>query len=136
MTLDTEPSKTLCKKCELENCEKCYGVISSSICISCKSPFIPIYDSNNRIILCDTQCETGEGEKCKSCNEQGNQCSSCISGYYIPTDDEIKKNCKKCSINNCKECYGDSISNTCHICEDPFKLIYYIDQDIFKCLIM
>lgn len=30
----------------------------------------------------------------------------CNPGYFIP---ENEKNCKKCSLENCKECYGKKI---------------------------
>ena len=122
-----------CKKCELENCEKCYGTNSSNTCILCKSSFISIYDINNRIKLCDAHCEIGEKEKCQSCNKNGNQCENCNSGYYLPEDDLNKKVCKKCSLKNCKKCNGTSIVNNCTDCEYPLIPFYNNEHISFLC---
>ena len=42
---------------------------------------------------------------------------NCEPGYFIP---ENEKNCKKCSLENCKECYGKENLNYCTSCIDSF----------------
>ena len=65
-------SKNKCKKCSVENCNKCYGTIDFDDCESCISPFFPVYE-NNKITKCEI-CETGEGEKCLICENNTNRC--------------------------------------------------------------
>ena len=43
---------SICLKCSVENWNKCYGTIKNNTCISCFSPFIPIYYENNKIKKC------------------------------------------------------------------------------------
>ena len=57
---------------------------------------------NKRIVRCDT----GTGEKCKSCESKYSRaCASCNEGYYLPNDDKTK--CKRCTDKNCKICSND-----------------------------
>ena len=42
----------------------------------------------------------------------------------MPKDDVTKKNCIKCSIENCKVCYGTKLSNICTICHENSKAFY------------
>ena len=121
----------ICKKCSLENCKECYGTENLNFCTSCISSYIPIY-LNNSIHICEKECEEGEGEKCKICNETKNQCFNCNDGYYIPDDSEKRQKCQKCSIENCEKCYGNKNSNFCISCGDYLEPIY-IDNEIKEC---
>ena len=110
-----------CEKCSLENCEKCNGEKNNNFCISCKNGFFPKKDENDKILKCIKKCQTGNDEKCKECDNQNNICLSCNSGFYIPNDDELKIECKSCSINNCKDCHGTKIEDICDACESNYQ---------------
>lgn len=112
--------KQKCQKCSVTNCEKCYGNKDSNICTSCGEYLVPIY-INNEIKECKLTCEEGGGDKCLTCDKIKNRCSSCNKGYYLPEDD-IK--CKKCSLENCEKCHGNSKSSTCTSCFPDFKPFY------------
>ena len=109
-----------CKKCSLDNCEICEGTKSSNICTKCLSDFTPAYESG--IIIKCSDCITGENEKCLACDYINDICSSCNIGYYLPTDDETKKQCQKCSIDHCEKCEGTKISDVCVQCENLYEL--------------
>ena len=53
---------SICLKCSVENCNKCYGTIKNNNCISCISSFIPFYE-NNKIIECKYLYENEEEEE-------------------------------------------------------------------------
>ena len=44
--------------------------------------------------------------------------TSCDPGYYIPTND--KSECKKCSVNYCTKCFGNTRRNTCQECHELY----------------
>ena len=71
-----------CKKCSIDNCEKCYERNKTNFCIFCKSDFIPIYE-NGIIKFCLYHCETGKDEKCLSCDIDNIKCISCNIGYKL-----------------------------------------------------
>ena len=35
-----------CKKCSVDNCQKCFGNNDNDVCISCKPSYFPIFDIN------------------------------------------------------------------------------------------
>ena len=56
------------------------------------------------------------------------------SGYYIPKDNNnIYHAPKKCSITNCKKCYGNSEINFCTSCIPPYVPLYNNDSVIKAC---
>jgi hypothetical protein len=65
-----------CLKCSIEGCDKCYGTLDNNECISC-GDFDSVYDDNNKIIKCNKICETGEEDKCLTCEGDTNNCGSC-----------------------------------------------------------
>ena len=79
---DDSKDKTKCMKCSVENCDECHGNILTNICTSCKKYLTPILE-NEKIKYCKYTCETGEGEKCKTCDQIKNECSSCNIGYKL-----------------------------------------------------
>ena len=85
----------------------------SNTCISCGT-YTPIYDFG-LIKYCKFSCETGEGKKCKTCDDKTNGCSSCNSGYYLP-DDRKKQECEKCTIEGCEKCKGSFLLDKCLSC--------------------
>ena len=127
---DDDMTKQRCEKCSTKNCEKCIGTNFFDICISCQSDFTPVYESG--IIVGCSDCKTGENEKCLTCNYIDDICSSCNSGYFLPTDDEIKRECKKCSIDHCEICEGTKSNDICTKCLSGFPPIYE-DDIIIKC---
>ena len=131
--VDDEENKTICKKCSIENCKECYGDKNSNECTSCNDNYVTIYSNNNIINSCELPCETGENEKCLICDKIKNKCSKCNDGYYLPEDDENKKVCQKCSIENCKECYGTKNSNLCTLCYENYVSIYSNNNIINSC---
>ena len=66
-------------------------------------------------------CEIGEEEKCKICDESRKFCLYCNDGYFIPYNDTKKEYCRKCSIDNCKEC---SVFDQCISCNNNLVPIY------------
>ena len=69
-------------KCSIEGCDKCYGTLDNNECISC-GDFDSVYDDNNKIIKCNKICETGEEDKCLTCEGDTNNCGSCNIGYKL-----------------------------------------------------
>ena len=124
--------KTKCKSCNdlINNCEECYGTTSQIKCQSCNENYFLNKEKN----ICEPLCETGSYNYCKTCNIETNKCDSCISGYYLPTDDEEKK-CKKCSdINDkCQECYGTKNSVKCLSCKNGLIPFYDKNNEILEC---
>ena len=70
-----------CKKCTIENCDKCYLKESIEICSSCKSSYFPIYD-NKFIVSCEMQ-DFEDDDKCLETDSNTMQCSSCYLGYIL-----------------------------------------------------
>ena len=76
-----------------------------------------IFDGTN----CTKKCEIGENEKCKKCNSLYPQyCGSCNDNYFL--NDLKGTQCKKCEINNCLECIGNSSYAKCIKCEESYIL--------------
>ena len=121
-------NKLICEKCSLNNCYKCQGNKTNNECILCKKNYIPKYDSNNKIKYCNKKCKPNE--KCKECDLIKNECLNCEKGHYIPSDDEIKLECIKCSLEHCQSCQGTKDSNECDLCEDGYEAEY--EKDVIK----
>lgn len=77
---------------------------------------------NNSFSDCELPCEEGNNEKCSKCDTNNNTCSACNEGYYLPEDDEEKKQCKKCSDENCAKCVGTKNNNICISCKSNYFL--------------
>jgi hypothetical protein len=72
-----------CKKCSLDNCEKCYDDNGNSgICTSCIKSFTPIYE-NNVIKSCDYICNVTDEKSCLSFDTFNKTCLSCDTGYKL-----------------------------------------------------
>ncbi len=57
---------------------------------------------------------------------------TCDDGYYIPDGEEkIKDNCLKCSLDNCKICNGNNITDYCISCLSNYFPIYDNDNLTF-----
>jgi len=56
-----------------------------------------------------------------------------IDGYYIPKDGILNPTYKKCSVENCKKCYGNSLNDTCISCFDSYKAIRNEKDKIISC---
>ena len=71
-----------CQKCSLEGCITCVGTYENNICSDCGN-LKNIYN-NGLIVKCGSNlCETGEEEKCLSCEENKNECQTCNFGYIL-----------------------------------------------------
>ena len=129
---EDDEKKEKCQKCNIDNCAICEGTKNSNVCTSC-GYFDPIYNDKNEIINCNYTCETGDKEKCLTCDEEKNRCETCNKGYYIPKDDETIKTCLKCSIPYCKECYWseDIKSDICISC--GYLTPIYENDQIISC---
>ena len=127
---DDNNNKLNCEKCSLTNCDKCEGTKNNDACILCETIFIPKYDNENKIKYCNDICQTGDYENCKECDFQNNKCSSCNSGYYLPSDDDIKLECKSCSLSHCKICHGTKTSNICDQCDENYDPV--LDDSTIK----
>ena len=62
--------------------------------------------------------------------KQNNQIN-CNLGFYLPRDDLF--NCKKCSVKNCKKCYGTINFDICISCDYSFLPIYE-NENIKECI--
>ena len=56
-----------------------------------------------------------------------------IDGYYIPKDKVSEPIYKKCPIENCKRCYGNSYNDTCTSCINPYNPIIDENNKIISC---
>ena len=56
-----------------------------------------------------------------------------IDGYYIPKDKLSNSFYKKCSVENCKKCYGNSNNDTCLSCLNSFYPIRNDNNKIISC---
>ena len=56
----------------------------------------------------------------------------CGYGLFLPEDDKTK--CIKCSIENCSNCIGTKLNNTCNKCKPDLNPIYE-DNKIILCSI-
>ena len=125
--------KSKCKKCSdlIENCEECYGAKNSIICKKCNSNYFLSIEKNK----CEPKCKTGESSFCKSCDEKTNDCNACNKGYFLPSDENDKSKCKKCSdINDkCEECYGTKNNVKCLSCKNGYLPFYNENNEIIEC---
>ena len=127
---DDSDNKLNCEKCSLNNCEKCEGTKKENVCTICKNNYFTKYNNDNIIKYCNDKCQSGDNEKCKECDLQNNECSSCNTGYYLPSDDDIKLECKSCSLSHCKICHGTKISNICDQCDENYDPV--LDDSTIK----
>ena len=128
-----EDDKSICYKCQLNNCGICQGSINSQLCISCQKNYYPELNEEGDISSClltsdstiNPETELPEcGEKCEICDNSQKKCQKCFSGYFIPDEDSLKLNCKKCTLENCEQCEGLIDSNICKKCKDNFLPVY------------
>ena len=80
---ENDNNKEKCHECSLDNCKICNGTNTDNTCYECDYFLEPIVINNNKIIYCNYTCEIGEGEKCKTCGEKLNRCTSCNDGYKL-----------------------------------------------------
>ena len=52
------------------------------------------------------------------------QCGECNPGYYMPSDDQEKTNCKECTFENCANCTGTSNFPECIKCKERYNAVY------------
>lgn len=77
-------NKKKCKKCQIDNCISCFGTEGEEKCSKCEYGFTLKNNHCAQIIINTEGCEIGEGDKCKSCdNENPGKCSLCNLGYEI-----------------------------------------------------
>ena len=111
--------KLKCKKCSniVTNCNECHGELYKVTC-----------DSFEGTANCEgkTKCQTGPNEKCLECDYDKDQCKSCNKGYYLPSDDHYKLECRYCGylIENCEECSGTMFNVVCSKCKSGYVLEY------------
>ena len=69
------------------------------------------------------QCEIGDGEKCKTCdNNNKKNCLTCNYGYYLPLTEE-KQKCISCkALGYCLNCNSNNNSVICSQCENGYML--------------
>ena len=96
-------------------------VIASIIIIIISIAFIIFYFFPNNIL--DFFLKTKDSDK--------PQLVSCEEGQYIPDDN--KSECKKCTINYCSKCSGNTKENTCLSCMENYEPIKDSDNKIIEC---
>ena len=109
-----------CKKCSIDNCERCIGNKTLDFCIKCENGYEPVY-LNNIIKYCTSY----NNIDCSQFDINSNECKVCHDGYFLAFYNETKKKCKKCSIDNCSKCFGSTLFYKCIACENG----YFIPQD-------
>lgn len=116
-----------CNSCEVDNCVKCER---KSECHLCIEQYVPLNG------ICFKTCQTGENEKCHSCNntlfEITENCLDCNEGFYLPIDSEDRTKCKSCGI-GCLNCYGKVNESICYKCKEGFLL--YNNECTQNCLL-
>ena len=118
-------NKTLCKKCEIDNCIDCNEDLNSNniICNKCKNDYKL---KNNKCLIIKPNCLVGQGSLCQSCrpeDERIDECLTCNDGYYIAYDEINNKSiCNKCPIAYCKKCQIKDGKNICIECENNYNL--------------
>ena len=127
---DDSINKLICEKCSLNNCKRCEGNKNDNICTSCENNYIAKYDPYRGIKYCNERCQTGENNKCKECDFTKNECSSCNSGFYIPSDDDLKLECQSCALEHCIICHGTKNLPICDLCDNNYKPIF--ENNIIK----
>ena len=55
--------------------------------------------------------------------KKGEKEKKCEPGYFIPSNDP-KKECHKCSLDNCVECHGNTTYDICTSCNSSFYPSY------------
>jgi len=78
---DDDKSLQDCQKCSLEGCEKCNGTYEINECTSCGNLKSIYY--NIKIIKCNYTCETGNEDKCLTCDTDKDECINCNNGYKL-----------------------------------------------------
>ena len=96
-------------------------VIASIIIIIISISFMIFYFFQNNIL--DFFFKTKDSDK--------PQLVSCEEGQYIPNDN--KSECKKCTINYCSKCSGNTKENTCLSCMENYEPIKDSDNKIIEC---
>ena len=69
-----------------------------------------------------------------SFNQNLNNNTDNIDGYFIPKDRLLNPSFKKCSIDNCKRCYGNSYKDTCISCFNSYNPIRDENNTIISCV--
>ena len=123
-----------CRTCKVSYCDKCVAS-DDKVCDVCAGNRVLIdgeckescpvghYQVGQFCYTCSNGCiECTDETKCNKCSELmfllDNECvEQCPSGYGY--DDN--KNCKKCTVENCKECNGNT-PDVCVKCEDDIYL--------------
>ena len=91
---------------------------------------IQVYNINETIniseLIEDLSYITGEGEKCRYCDDMFDKkkCGSCNYGYYLSQGNQYSKTkCKKCD-EGCVECYAEENSDIsiCIACDWGYNL--------------
>ena len=98
-------------------------VITSIIIIIISISFIIFYCFQNKIFDYSSIFKSKVSDK--------QQVISCEDGHYIPNDD--KSQCKKCTINFCSKCTGNTKENTCLSCMENYEPIKDSDNKIKEC---
>ena len=100
-----------CKKCTIENCEKCYGIYDYDVCTSCYLSLSPLYE-NNRIISCKN-CKLDDMFKCSLFDSKKGLCTRCETGYTLIDNKCMLKHSIKAIYKTTKENeYVQLINNT------------------------
>ena len=126
--LDTNYSKSVCRKGDVENCKE-YNFESGNLqCIKCLNGYM-LYDNK-----CYESCEVGYGKKCATCNplfEYRKFCQTCNKNYYLYNGINSTE-CRSCSYglnNHCQSCELIGGEIFCTECLNGYKLI---DGKCFK----
>ena len=112
-----------CQKCDIENCEKCFGAKLSYICSTCKNGYyIPNDDSAKQ------SCKECSIKNCKKClgSKLVNYCFACRENYNpIKVNDVITK-CEGCESGENEKCLTcDPSTGQCISC----NIGYYLPTD-------
>ena len=112
-----------CQKCDIENCQACFGMKLSYVCTLCNNGYyIPEDDESKQ------SCQECSVKNCKSCigTKLSNYCYACKDNYTPKKLNNIITKCEGCETGEnekCKEC--DPSTGQCISCNDG----YYLPSD-------
>ena len=109
-----------CQKCDIENCEKCFGTKLSYQCTSCQKGYYAPDDEESK-----QSCKACSVKNCKGClgTKSVNYCYECKENYTpIKVNNEITK-CEGCESGRNEKCLTcDTSTGQCISCNEGYYL--------------
>ena len=112
-----------CQKCDIENCEECFGTRLSYVCTTCqKGYYIPQDDESRQ------SCKACSVKNCKECDgtKLVNYCYECKENYTPIKVNNVITKCEGCESGSNEKCLTcDNSTGQCASCNEG----YYLPSD-------